>query len=397
VGADRDLSGVRWIGWKPGDGFGDAAQGYMEALDSMGVPVTYTPIEWIVGEPEMRVVDDYAGPLARLAGRVIDHDTVVVHIPPGDDRWLAEAGRRRVALQTTWESDRVPDGWMPSLDRYDVVLVPSTFNRDALTAAGCPTPVHVVPHVANAPTDAEPARYDRIGDRYLFYVIATWSTRKAMAETVTAFLDAFDTNDDVALVVKTTTDDQLAVARSRRAPDVDTRTWVAFAKLLAGRRRVPEVQLVTGHMPRADIDALHTRGDCFFSLTRSEGWGLSIADALAHGNPVVVTGWGGHLDYLGADYPLLVDYDLAPTALDPADDWFETGPGHHWARARHDHAVDLLRWVAANPENAAATAAPLGDGLRQRCAPGVIGRQLVEILSGVVPRRSRDRNGRERT
>jgi hypothetical protein len=345
----------------------------------------------------MRVVENYDGALGHLAGRAIDYDTVVAHVPPGDARWLAEAGERRIALQTTWESDRASHTWLPSLERYDVVLVPSTFNRDALTVAGCPTPVHVVPHVAKPPAEVEPARFDRIGDRYLFYVIATWSTRKAMAETVTAFLDAFDASDDVALVVKTTADDQVAVARARRDVDVDTRAWVAFAQLLAGRRQVPEIQLVTGHVPQADIDALHARGDCFVSLTRSEGWGLCIADALTYGNPVVVTGWGGHVDYLGRDYPLLVDYDLAPTALDPADDWFDTGSGHRWARARHDHAVDVLRWVADNPEKARATAAPLGERLLRDCSPDAVGRQLIEILSGVPPRRTRGRNGRERT
>src|SRR5205085_11699929 len=52
-------------------------------------------------------------------------------------------------------------------------------------------PVHVVPHIARPSGDVEAARFDRIGDRYLFYVIGAWSTRKAMAETVGAFLDAF--------------------------------------------------------------------------------------------------------------------------------------------------------------------------------------------------------------
>ncbi len=390
-------TGVRWIAWQPGDGFGDAAQAYIAALDGLGVPVTWTPIEWVSGEPAMRVVDDYRGPLEELAGRTIEHDTVVVHIPPGDDRWLAEAGGRRVALETTWESDRVPDGWLRSIEKFDVVLVPSTFNSDALGVAGCVVPVHVVPHVVRVPGAVEPAHFERIGDRYVFYVIATWSTRKAMAETVRAFLDAFDERDDVALVVKTTPDDQVAVAQARRGVDIDTRVVRTFAPLLAGRRHVPEIQLIAGQVPRVEIEALHARGDCFFSLTRSEGWGLNISDALAFGNPVVVTGWGGHLDYLGRDYPLLVDYDLAPTSEDPVDDWFDAGPGHRWARARHDHAVDVLRWVAANSEKARAVTAPMGQRLVRECAPDVIGARLVEILSGVSPRRSPDRPGRERT
>src|SRR5581483_1177459 len=145
---------------------------------------------------------------------------------------LADAGSRRLALETTWESDGVPDGWLRSMEKFDVVLVPSTFNSDALRAAGCVAPVHVVPHVVRAPEAVEPAHFERIGDRYVFYVIATWSTRKAMAETVTAFLDAFGNRDDVALVVKTTGDDQLAVAQVRRGAEIDTRFVRTFAPLL---------------------------------------------------------------------------------------------------------------------------------------------------------------------
>ena len=374
--------GVRWIAWQPGDGFGEAAQSYIAALDRLGVPVTWTPLEWVEGDPQMRVAADYRGPLAHLAGRQIDHDTLVVHIPPGDDRWLADAGDRRTAIYTTWESDRVPDGWLPSLERFDVVLVPSTFNARALLDAGCRATVHVAPHIVERPADVAPARFERIGDRYVFYVIATWSTRKAMAETVCAFLDAFDDRNDVALVVKTTADDAWAVAQARRGRVVDTRVWPRFAALVAGRRHVPEIQLIPGPIPAADVAALHARGNCFFSLTRSEGWGLCISDALAFGNPVIVTGWGGHLDYLGTDYPLLIDYDLVPTTNDPPDDWFDAGPGHRWAKARHDHAVDLLRWVAANPERASAIAAPLGERLARECAPDVIGRRLIETLAG---------------
>jgi hypothetical protein len=156
--------------------------------------------------------------------------------------------------------------------------------------------------------------------------------------------------------------------------------WPAFASLLAGRRRVPAIQLISKHVPAEEIDALHARGNCFLSLTRSEGWGLCIADAITFGNPALVTGWGGHLDYLREDYPLLVDYDLVPTTCDPADDWFEARPGYRWARARHEHAVELLRWVAEHPDEAVAATAPVGERLARECAPEVIGRRLLDVL-----------------
>jgi glycosyltransferase involved in cell wall biosynthesis len=376
------------VSYQPGSGYGDAALGYIGALESQGVPVTWTPLEWPSGDPTCRPVRGYQGPLGHLVGRPIDYDTLVVHLPPGDHRrWLAQAGGRRTVLVTTWETDRVPDGWAAACDEFDAVIVPARFHQAALRDARCRAEVHVVAHCARPIAAVPPARFDRIGDRFTYYTIGTWSTRKAMPDTITAFLDAFDRDDDVALVVKTDRVDQQAVAQARRGlVDASRPGWQlsslrAFAALVAGRSNLPEIYLIRGDVPAAEIDMLHARGDCFFSLARSEGWGLCIADALVFGNPVVVTGWGGQLDYLGSDYPLLVDFDLTATSADAPDDWFAPAPDHRWARARHEHAVELLRWVASHREEAADIGRRVGSRVSAQFGPDEVGRQLLAVLA----------------
>ncbi|MCU1449408.1 MAG: hypothetical protein JWP02_1578, partial [Acidimicrobiales bacterium] len=198
---------------------------------------------------------------------------------------------------------------------------------------------------------------------------------------------AFGADDEVALVVKTTPFDQQAVARVGRGLPLEgpsrfgAASWTTFASLVAGRPNLPEICLIPEHVLPGDIDALHARGDCFFSLTRSEGWGLCISDALLFGNPVVVTGWGGQLDYLGSDYPLLVDFDLVSTISDVPDNWFEVREGHRWARARHDDAVDRLRWVAEHREEAAAIGRQVGGRVARSFAPEAVGPRLLGALT----------------
>jgi glycosyltransferase involved in cell wall biosynthesis len=385
---DTQPIGVRWISWPPGDGYGDAAAQYVRALDELGVPVTWTPLTWPPGAPRAIPAYQYRGELEEFAHRPIEHDTVVVHFPVDRGRdWVAETDGRRTMAYTTWETDRIPPEWDRHCEEFDAVLVPSTFNLDALVASGCQADAHVVSHCARRIERPEPASFDRIGDRFVFYTIGTWSTRKAVGETVTAFLDAFDKDDDVALVVKTSDRNQQAIARVRRAlplegpAGLELSSWPAMAALLAGRHSVPEVRFISGQVPSRDIDALHARGNCFVSLARSEGYGLCIADALLFGNPVVVTGWGGHLEYLGADYPMLVDYDLISTSDDVRDDWFLTREGYHWAKARHEHAVELLRWVAEHRDEAAAVARRVGAELARDAAPDVVGRRLLRSLA----------------
>ena len=38
--------------------------------------------------------------------------------------------------------------------------------------------------------------------------------------------------------------------------------------------------------------------DCYVSLHRSEGLGLTMAEAMAVGKPVVATAWSGNLDFM---------------------------------------------------------------------------------------------------
>jgi glycosyltransferase involved in cell wall biosynthesis len=193
---------------------------------------------------------------------------------------------------------------------------------------------------------------------FVFYLIATWTCRKAVPDAVRAFLDAFTVADDVALVIKTTAEDHVASRRIREGREPDPgpyggRSWWSLARLVAHYPQPPPIRLVTRDLAPAEIDALHARGNCFVSLARGEGWGLGAFEAGACGNPVVVPGWGGQLDYLPAGYPYCADYRLVPTAAEELDDWWELLPDQRWARADVAHASSLLRRIFDHREEAA--------------------------------------------
>jgi len=362
--------GVEYVSARPGDGYGNAALGMLAALDHLHVPVRWTPLRWgHEGLLERAHVD---GPFASWVGRDVATDTLLLHVPPtAYERHLARAGDRTVVTLTTWETDRVPAAWLPWLARCDRVLVPSRFNADVFVASGVTAPVHVVPHCVHEPHPERPAFLDAVGERFAFYTIGPWGTRKGMVECVRAFLDAFSARDDVALVVKTTA---LDLRRDRRP------VWHALAELLAGHRDPPFVLLAGETLSTAEIDGLHAAGDCFVSLTRGEGFGLNVLDAAAAGKPVLATGWSGPVEILGADHPLLVDHDLVPMDDDEPDAWLPVLPGHRWARARHDHAVELLRWVASHREDAAAIGERAGARVRHRFATESVAPRLLAAL-----------------
>ena len=125
------------------------------------------------------------------------------------------------------------------------------------------------------------------------------------------------------------------------------------------------------------MQALHTRGDCFVSLCRSEGWGIPAFDAAAYGNPVVITGYGGQLDYLDPESAELVEYELV--GVDDPLGFPSFSPDQLWAEPSVAHAAERLRWVFEHREEAAERASAFSQRLlrtytpswwpRRSCAP----------------------------
>jgi hypothetical protein len=121
------------------------------------------------------------------------------------------------------------------------------------------------------------------------------------------------------------------------------------------------VRLLEGYLSATETHALIAAADCFVSLHRAEGLGLSPAEAMARGKPVIATAYSGNLDYMTSVDTYLVDYTLR-----------EVGAGcgpypkdAHWADADLDAAAramrsSTIRWVRANrgvPGDARATRA----------------------------------------
>jgi glycosyltransferase involved in cell wall biosynthesis len=210
---------------------------------------------------------------------------------------------------------------------------------------------------------------DDASERFVFYTVAEWNERKAVFRTVEAYLRAFTSRDPVVLVIKTSHRDQTATqSAGGGTAGAGTTAW-SLARVLAGHRDPPAVQLVTRALTGAEITTLHRRGHCFVSLCRSEGWGLGAFDAAAHGKPVVTTGFGGHLDYL-AGSPYLVGFELVPV-IDPAGAPSYT-PDQRWAEPDVDHAAALMRQIAADRQQASAVAAPIAAEVRRRYRPETI-------------------------
>ena len=130
--------------------------------------------------------------------------------------------------------------------------------------------------------------------------------RKNPVSSLKAYWYAFQNNEDVALVLKTYRSDY-----SEQEKDAIRRT-INRLKDIMPMDVYPKISLIPNLLTDNEIHGLHSRGDCYVSTDRGEGFGLSGAAAGSFGKPIIVTGFGGALEYAKEDNSYLIDYHLTP-------------------------------------------------------------------------------------
>ncbi len=395
--------GVKYIAYGNSSGYGLSGLAYVRALHNAGVPVWWQP--WFLG-PQPHLWRPEEGldrlPLGRAADgdaaladlpslvaaltRPIDYDTVLVHTVPEHWPRFAEGGKRIMGY-TTWETDAVPSHWPELLNAMHALAVPSRLNAEIFTRGGITVPVHVVPHIRRHAW-SETARDDAIAlrlrlripdDHFVFYSIAAWDPRKALGDLVATFVRTFGAQDRVTLLIKTSASVSNAAAGGGMPVEGVLREIVA-AQPDTGRAHASVAVIAADDISGRTLDAIHALGDCFVSLSHGEAWGMGAFDAAAAGKPVLITGWGGQLDYLGAGYPGLIDYrPVGVTGWLPHASY---QPTQCWAAADPDHAAALLRAAKTREPRLFEAAAATREAITNRFAEPVVVRQLVAALNG---------------
>jgi len=405
AGAEAAMTiGVKYIGYPNSSGYGLAGVAYVRALHNAGIPVWWQP--WFLGgDPHPWQPEDGLPtlPLARAARgdasladlealiaatiRSIDYDTVLVHTVPEHWPRFAEPGKRLLGY-TVWETDALPAHWPPLLNAMDAVAVPSRMNLELFARGGIARPLHLVPHIrrhAGSATARDEATALRLrlripDDHFVFYTIGAWDPRKALAELVATFTQTFTTEDRVTLLVKTSA--AVSNAAERGAVNVESRVReiIEAASRATGRGNANCAVIAADDISGRTMDAIHAIGDCYVSLTHGEGWGMGAFDAATLGKPVLITGWGGQLDYLGEDYPGLIGHGMTRVS-----GWLPHAsyqPNQRWATPDAGHASELMRAAAARDPGLLEAAARVRETLINRYAEPIVVRQLLAAIDG---------------
>lgn len=226
-----------------------------------------------------------------------------------------------------WELPDAPPSWKRRMALADEIWTPSAYTARALGRA-C-----VVPHPAPetpAPNRAEArALLGLPADRFIAVTLFDFRSsfaRKNPLGALNAFERAFADDDTALLIIKAQHGDV--------APELST----ALQTHARGNVRV-----IDEVWPGDRASALIAAADVLISLHRAEGFGLTLAEAMAAGTPVIATAWSGNVDFMAPDYGGLV-----PARETPVEDAQAIYAGQHWAAPDIERASALLQRVRSD-------------------------------------------------
>ncbi len=242
-----------------------------------------------------------------------------------------------------WEVEEFPQRFWPAFDLVDEVWVASEHVRAALAPA-TEKPVRIIPLGAMNPIADRPALRTRaneefgIGeDRFVVTYIfdyASVAERKNPWGAIEAFCRAFPRAGESlpdgrvpVLILKT-------ISSERHPADVE------HLRYAIGNRT--DIVVVDTYLSSYVTTCLLARTDCYVSLHRAEGWGLTITEAMAVATPVVATGYSGNMDFMDTTCTYVVPGKLVPI---PANTATYAGAGR-WADPDIEVAAKLLLKVS---------------------------------------------------
>ncbi|MBI5106761.1 MAG: glycosyltransferase, partial [Solirubrobacterales bacterium] len=253
---------------------------------------------------------------------------------------LAPAYRAtRVTGVWWWEVDPLPAWMAESFAHVDEVWTGSDYVARILDAAAPPgVPVRKVDFPVAVPAPPPRSRA-ALGLPEGFVVLYLYDYNSILARknplgAIEAFRRAFPAPGAAHLVLKSINGD--------RHPD-------ALAQVTAAAAGREDVHVVDRYVDAAERDALLAACDAYLSPHRAEGFGLTLAEAMGLGRPVIATAGTGADEFL--DEAVGFPVRGAPAPVGPGADPYPADAT--WTAPDLDHAAAQLRAVVEHPEEAA--------------------------------------------
>ena len=369
--------GINLIGYIRAEmGVGEATRGEARAMDEAGVP--FAILDYSYGNPS-RMGDNTW--LHKATNRPV-YDINLLHVnadltPQVFSRLPADVFAKRYTIgYWVWELPEFPDEWISSFAMVNEVWVPTSFVQEAISRKS-PVPVLRIPHAIKIPPGPFRGRkYFSLPEAayqfLMMYDVHSISERKNPEGTIRAFMNSFTADDtSVALVIKINNADEHELS--------------LLAERIGGYRNIYVIDTI---LERHEVDSLHACSDCFLSLHRSEGFGLTLAEAMSLKKPVIATYWSGNVDFMNTRNAACIDYEL--TQLEK--DYGPYKAGQYWADPDLEQASWWMKKLRDDPDSGRKLGAVAKETIATQLSPIRVGKMIGERIKHIASFQT-ERNG----
>lgn len=354
-------------------GLGEAARASVRALDATGIPCVLNNCD--LGDRHR------AKGCSELSARISDDAPFrfdLVHLNPNsipEYPWVFAPKRRQGHYRIgywLWETLKFPPEWTFAFNLFDEIWTSSSFCVESISRVS-PIPVIRVPLAVGTPSQARARVANISSDKFVFLFIFDFCsayTRKNPLAVIRSFLAAFGADDRVLLFIKSVN------------ADVDVIAKKEMRKAISGAKNI---KWVNDLLPKADIRALMDRANCYVSLHRAEGYGLTVAEAMSLSKPVIATGYSGNLDLMTTSNSYPVRYVL--TQIKEGRDAIYRDK-KEWAEPDEAHAAQLMRHVFEDQDDARQKGARAAETIETHFSPAAVGQLIKARLETIDSFRS---------
>lgn len=331
---------VAFIGpWNYDNGLGFASRGYVSALWNTKFSVNLAPIRAPFH------IHKRSAPMVSTNSFAGEADLAIVHLNPdawpgllSDEHMSIMSQAHKVVGLWVWETTDIPNNWYPMFDSVDGIWTPSNYCASVFQSRA-KVPIEVVPHVVTSPVivnstkDEAYAIRHELGisptSRIILYCFdgASYLVRKNPFALVSAFAASGLASAGWILVLKT---------KNLFDSEAQGLRLSAMVKAEGG------VVLLDRSLERGMMNALMRVADIYASPHCSEGFGLTIAEAMSWGKLVIATDYSGSRDFLDAVNGVPVAYKLKALL----DDHGHYTQGNFWAEIGETELVHALKQCA---------------------------------------------------
>ncbi|MBR0666561.1 FkbM family methyltransferase [Roseomonas hellenica] len=238
--------------------------------------------------------------------------------------------RDGAAVMVFWEESLLPAETVARINGgFRGVLAPSSFVAKALIDSGVSLPIAAAGYAPSLDAffsigEQRSSRPRPIDEPFTFVHVSSCFPRKGVDALLAAYAAAFRRGDSVRLVIKGFPNPHNDVAEQ-------------IAALRMADPELPEITFVNEDLAGEALLDLYRTADVMVLPARGEGFNMPAAEAVAAGIPLIVTGFGGHLDFCTPDEARFIGYRFAPSRSHIAS------AGSVWVEPDRDDLVRALR------------------------------------------------------